>query len=126
MFDQLDLFDRVTDEDAKDADADADGDTDVINGDEGSDVMIGDELLLGDADITTDESDACPGDNSRLDMVASVRADQEPRAVTSMRKLAEAVESDEIISAELELIADKLGRMGAAAGCGPDLWRKVR
>ena len=116
---QLDLFDRVMDEDANDAEDVIDEDVD--------DVIDGDVDAIED-DIGEDEDeDATHRHADRLDVVASGRGgDDEPRAVTSMRKLVEAVEGDEAISAEVELIADKLGKMWGAAGCGPELWRKVR
>lgn len=56
----------------------------------------------------------------------------EPRAVKAMRALAMAVEGDEAVSVELELLADKLrvmGGVGSGGGmgcCGPALWRRVR
>lgn len=56
----------------------------------------------------------------------------EPRAVKAMRALAMAVEGDEAVSVELELLADKLRVMGGGGSgggtgcCGPALWRRVR
>lgn len=56
-------------------------------------------------------------------------SNKEPRAVTAMRALTTAVEGDEDVSVELELLLDKLRAMGGGGGgggCSPEQWRRVR
>jgi len=104
---QLDLFDRLADEDLRDANENERG--------------CGDD----DEDDEDDEDGAAGGGAAR-------RGDKaEPQAVKRMRELVEAVEGNEALSVEVELLVDKLlalggGGTGAGEGCGLDLWRRVR
>ncbi|CAN0488405.1 unnamed protein product, partial [Ectocarpus sp. 12 AP-2014] len=113
---QLDLFDRVADEDLRDAEE---------NGGTAADEGAGDdddgEDGVGSADRGRNQAAGGAGTES-----------SEPRAVQAIRALAMAVEGDEAVSVELELLADKLRDMGGGGSgggtgcCGPALWRRVR
>lgn len=103
---QLDLFDRIADEDARDAQENGGGD---------------DEDEDGDAERGS----------ASARMLDLQFIDNEPSAVKQMRELVAAVEGNEAVSVELQLLVEKLLNMGGAGGagggcCGPELWRKVR
>ncbi|CBN78210.1 conserved unknown protein [Ectocarpus siliculosus] len=113
---QLDLFDRVADEDLRDAEE---------NGGTAADKGAGDDDDGEDGGGSADR-----GRNQAAGGAATESS--EPRAVKAMRALAMAVEGDEAVSVELELLADKLRVMGGGGSgggtgcCGPALWRRVR
>ncbi|CAM9600608.1 unnamed protein product, partial [Ectocarpus sp. 8 AP-2014] len=113
---QLDLFDRVADEDLRDAEE---------NGGTAADKGAGDD--------DDDEDGGGSADRGRNQAAGGAATESsEPRAVKAMRALAMAVEGDEAVSVELELLADKLRVMGGGGSgggtgcCGPALWRRVR
>ncbi|CAB1097569.1 unnamed protein product [Ectocarpus sp. CCAP 1310/34] len=115
---QLDLFDRVADEDLRDAEE---------NGGTAAGKGAGDD---DDDDGEDGVGSAGRGRNQAAGGAATEIS--EPRAVKAMRALAMAVEGDEAVSVELELLADKLRVMGGGGSggvtgcCGPALWRRVR
>lgn len=111
------MFDRVADEDVRDA------------RDNGGGEAGGDEDGGGGGDDGGDNG----GVPSSAARAASRKAsDSEPPAVKQIRELVEAVRGDVAVSVELELLAEKLRSMGGgvvgAGGdcCGPELWRRVR
>lgn len=132
------MFDRVADEDVRDAHENAG------SGDEGT--QAGDLEDGGGGDDLDDDdlADLDDLDGERVSAVARragrTASDSEPPAVKQIRELVEAVRSDEAVSAELVLLAEKLRSMGGAGGgagagagaeagggcCGPELWRRVR
>lgn len=111
---QLELFDRATDEDRRDAETNPAIGISISGADSNGDVTDNEE---GYSDV---------GD---IEGGGGWRANEEPQVVRTMRALASAVEADEVVSAELELIVDKLRSMGdhtSSASCDAKLWRKVR
>lgn len=121
FFPQLDLFLNLADEDLRDAEEDEKG------GDGGGDDDLVTAGSLGDDDEGGE-------DGSESGRGGGATGGAEPQAVKLMRELVEAVEGNEAVSVEVELLADKLLALGGGGtgagggeGCrGPELWRRVR